>query len=402
MNKKELKSEITKVLRERSKQVVTEATYKFGKVEYTKKGLTPTDILDLVHAYIKTPITKVIGRSHNDRIVVTNDIGTLTGRRPEFPTKTGKKPALMHVLLKNKLVTKNEYLKLYKDLVIRHAEVVKYLNNADPIKRSKGKNSGESSAERAARKDMSVSYESVTEDTLTEGKFKKDDLVYNKRTKTVGIVRLGDDKSGEVKTDADGNVDVDELEKYNPIKNNKHKNVKVAPSTEKEINKRGLFNPFKNESINEGTLNEAGYDQNTGLYYINEVPFTQDTIKALVQSFKGMKAPKLDKQFIVSSPSITIKDRVNGGSVVVDVVVLKELVSALKKFKLAKNGDFKNESINEGGNTTIREDDWSTEFNGQTIRKAMVKSNGPDLILQMKDGTMYTIKKVFSIIKWGK
>jgi len=168
-------------------------------------------------------------------------------------------------------------------------------------------------------------------------------------------------------------------------------------------NRNDVIYKYKvDESVNEGTLNESGYDQNTGLYYINEVPFTQDTIKALVQSFKGMKAPNLDKQFIVSSPSITIKDRVNGGSVVVDVVVLKELVGALKKFKLAKNGDFKNESINEGGNTRIRENEWPTEFNGQTIKKAMVKSNGPDLILQMKDGTMYTIKKVFSIIKWGK
>ena len=93
-------------------------------------------------------------------------------------------------------------------------------------------------------------------DNVNEGKFKKDDLVYNKRTKTVGIVRLGDDKSGEVKTDADGNVDVDELEKYNPIKNKHQNNAKVAPSTEKEVSKRGLFNPFKNESV----VNEGKYD----------------------------------------------------------------------------------------------------------------------------------------------
>ena len=91
---------------------------------------------------------------------------------------------------------------------------------------------------------------------LTEGKFKVDDLVYNKRTKTVGIVRMGDDKYGEVKTDADGNVNVDELEKYNPIKNKHQNNAKVAPSTEKEVSKRGLFNPFKNESV----MNEAKYD----------------------------------------------------------------------------------------------------------------------------------------------
>ena len=86
-------------------------------------------------------------------------------------------------------------------------------------------------------------------ESVNEGKFKKDDLVYNTRTKTVGIVRLGDDKYGEVKTDSDGNVDVDELEKYNPIKHKHQQNAKVAPSTEKEINNRGLFNPFKAESL---------------------------------------------------------------------------------------------------------------------------------------------------------
>jgi len=63
---------------------------------------------------------------------------------------------------------------------------------------------------------------------------------------------MGDDKYGEVKTDADGNVDVDKLEKYNPIKFKHQTKAKVAPSTEKEVSKRGLFNPFKNESVNEG------------------------------------------------------------------------------------------------------------------------------------------------------
>jgi hypothetical protein len=90
---------------------------------------------------------------------------------------------------------------------------------------------------------------SLKMESVNEGKFKKDDLVYNTRTKTVGIVRLGDDKYGEVKTDADGNVNVDELEKYNPIKHKHQQNAKVAPSTEKEVNSRGLFNPFKAESL---------------------------------------------------------------------------------------------------------------------------------------------------------
>ena len=94
-------------------------------------------------------------------------------------------------------------------------------------------------------------------ESVNEGKFKVDDLVYNKRTKTVGIVRMGDDKYGEVKTDADGNVDVDELEKYNPIKFKHQSKAKAAPSTEKEVSKRGLFNPFKNESVTEARLGKV-------------------------------------------------------------------------------------------------------------------------------------------------
>lgn len=69
-----------------------------------------------------------------------------------------------------------------------------------------------------------------------EGKFQVGDIVYNTRTNTVGIVRLPEDKYGEVKTDADGNVDVDELVSYD--KNNKdHKNAAIAPSTKREIGK---------------------------------------------------------------------------------------------------------------------------------------------------------------------
>jgi hypothetical protein len=70
-----------------------------------------------------------------------------------------------------------------------------------------------------------------------------DSVVYNKRTKTVGIVRMADER-GETKTDADGNVNTSELEPYNPMKYPHQKDAKVAPSTQKEVDKRGLWNPF--------------------------------------------------------------------------------------------------------------------------------------------------------------
>jgi hypothetical protein len=82
------------------------------------------------------------------------------------------------------------------------------------------------------------------QDTPKDNPFGVDRLVYNKRTKTVGIVRMADDGYGEVKTDADGNVSVDELEPFNPMKYPHQNDAKVAPSTSKEIDSRGLFQPF--------------------------------------------------------------------------------------------------------------------------------------------------------------
>jgi hypothetical protein len=74
-----------------------------------------------------------------------------------------------------------------------------------------------------------------------------DKVVYNTRTKNVGIVRLPVER-GEVKTDADGNVNVDELEPYNPMKYPHQKDANVAPSTQKEVDSRGLWNPFAPKS----------------------------------------------------------------------------------------------------------------------------------------------------------
>jgi hypothetical protein len=70
-----------------------------------------------------------------------------------------------------------------------------------------------------------------------------DKVVYNTRTKTVGIVRMADER-GETKTDADGNVNTSELEPYNPTKYPHQKDAQVAPSTKKEVEARGLWNPF--------------------------------------------------------------------------------------------------------------------------------------------------------------
>ena len=145
--------------------------------------------------------------------------------------------------------------------------------------------------------DIAIGLMESIKESVNEGKFKVDDLVYNKRTKTVGIVRIGDDKYGEVKTDADGNVNVDDLEKYNPIKFKHQSKAKAAPSTQKEVSKRGLFNPFKSESV----VNEAKYDigmarKGNGLTVYNKAEEENGDYKNVAHIDNKGKIKYLDKK----------------------------------------------------------------------------------------------------------
>ena len=183
-----------------------------------------------------------------------------------------------------------------------------------------------------------------THESINEGKFKVDDLVYNKRTKTVGIVRIGDDKYGEVKTDADGNVDVDELEKYNPIKFKHQAKAKAAPSTEKEINKRGLFNPFKNESVNEVKYDTALADFNKELENDSKVKkiasYYKKPTKMIVRALQPMITVLRYKDNSIKSISVNFTDAPSGPTTV----------------KVSKSFN-QNESVNEAKKT----DQWTLD-----------------------------------------
>ena len=64
------------------------------------------------------------------------------------------------------------------------------------------------------------------------GKIEVGDVMANTKTKTIGIIRDVDLLGGDVRTDADGVVDTDNLEHYSK---SKHKQYEIAPSTKKEI-----------------------------------------------------------------------------------------------------------------------------------------------------------------------
>ena len=145
------------------KESVNEASYtnyNLGKVQYTDKNMTPVQILDLAMAYVQTPITKVVGNKHEFRIRAANDLAKLTGTTQSDVKVRGKQPALILFLLKNKLVSKEEYTKLYKDLLAKQIEVIKYLKNSSPEMR------GSAGAARAAAKDMKGEFD----ETIREAK----------------------------------------------------------------------------------------------------------------------------------------------------------------------------------------------------------------------------------------
>ena len=130
-----------------NESVVNESSYTLGKVQYTDKNMTPTQILDLAMAYVQTPITKIVGNKTDFRVRAANDLAKLTGTTQADVKTRGKQPALILTLSKNGLVSKDEYIKLYKDLLAKQIHVIKYLKNSSPEMRNS------SAAMRAAERD---------------------------------------------------------------------------------------------------------------------------------------------------------------------------------------------------------------------------------------------------------
>lgn len=151
----EFKEAVRQISRNKFYESLNEAlnTISFGKETYTKRGLTPTDVLALTMAYHKEEkITKLLGGGKKlDYMVNTaNDLANLTGGTQLQPAAGGTK-SLVFGLLKNKLITKDEYINIIKDLNKKHKQVIKYIKNASHPMRGTG-----GAAQRAAMKDMGL------------------------------------------------------------------------------------------------------------------------------------------------------------------------------------------------------------------------------------------------------
>ena len=155
MKLSEFKEVVREISRNKFYESLNEALSKisFGKETYTKRGLTPTDVLALTMAYHKEDkITKLMGGAKKlDYMVNTaNDLANLTGGSQLAPAAGGTK-SLVFGLLKNKLITKDEYVTIIKDLNKKHKQVIKYMKNASHPMRGTG-----GAAKRDAMRDMGL------------------------------------------------------------------------------------------------------------------------------------------------------------------------------------------------------------------------------------------------------
>lgn len=115
---------------------LTESEYKFGKVEYTIKPMKPTEIQNLALAYNQASMGTLTGNNIDHRIRTRRDIARLVGRSVTNPTEKSKEGALLLLLLKNKLVSEDDYRELYKSLLDKLMRVFKSVKNADPSTRN--------------------------------------------------------------------------------------------------------------------------------------------------------------------------------------------------------------------------------------------------------------------------
>ena len=394
----ELKNEIVSILRERS-------TYKLGTQEYTKKNLTPTDILDLAMAYsqVQGKGTTMYGRKMDKMIAVANDLAKLNGTTQQDAKKRGNKPALILTLLKNKLVTKDEYITLYKDLLLKQTSVVKNLKNADPASRMVG-----GAAARAAHRDMKGSFD---ESAVNEVDTKKADQIrkampgyvgpkFAKKASDEDILAMADLKDEKAKIynrylkdimakisklqkkyrieesvvnerysdfiKAKNLTDIVALSKkkknatfYVTDDNNSRigtfylKNGKFAKATGGNANYdlQNSKTKLKDRSdviykykIDESVVNEMamGFDTMTGLFYLKGVPFTRERMKEVIFFMRDSKVKSAVNQFEYT-PALTIKDKVGKKEVTIDSKNLKTLIDFWKRdsARLASDKDFK-------------------------------------------------------------
>jgi uncharacterized protein YdcH (DUF465 family) len=359
MKMDDLKKVITKLIRENFHQSISEATYDFGKKQYTDKNMTPTEILDLAMAYVNEPITKLVGKTLGHRIYVANDLAKLTGTTQSDVKTRGKQPALVLFLLKNSLVSKEEYAKIYKDLLAKQIQVIKYLKNASPDMRNS------SSAMRAAEKDGRGEFgESVNEMSRNDVHFKEIMKMYDRggsfTKKKVAVVVCRNSKASRRDIEEElldtnyqdivqyqdelnikESVEGDRIQKLNDrIKALRDKMNSTKSSTQKNLIQQRLKNALQTltkiksglgiKKINNESVNEAA--SRTAM----EIGALTGTSKDFIQSFVDKHNLDIEKVFQYVKKG-KLKDRMDFVTAVVGKDNNTYQTKLIKQFKESVN-----------------------------------------------------------------
>jgi uncharacterized protein YdcH (DUF465 family) len=359
MRMDDLKKVIAKLIRENFHQSLSEATYDFGKKQYTDKNMTPTEILDLAMAYVNEPITKLVGKTLGHRIYVANDLAKLTGTTQSDVKTRGKQPALVLFLLKNSLVSKEEYAKIYKDLLAKQIQVIKYLKNASPDMRNS------SSAMRAAEKDGRGEFgESVNEMSRNDVHFKEIMKMYDRggsfTKKKVAVVVCRNSKASRRDIEEElldtnyqdivqyqdelnikESVEGDRIQKLNDrIKALRDKMNSTKSSTQKNLIQQRLKNALQTltkiksglgiKKINNESVNEAA--SRTAM----EIGALTGTSKDFIQSFVDKHNLDIEKVFQYVKKG-KLKDRMDFVTAVVGKDNNTYQTKLIKQFKESVN-----------------------------------------------------------------
>lgn len=109
-----------------------------GKIQYTKSPMSSKETLDLAQSYIANGSSKLSKGKQDLRTRIINDIASLTGGTQTTPGMKKGNKALLVSVLKDKLISVEEYKKLYLDLVDLHKVMLKLKKKTKVPKETSG------------------------------------------------------------------------------------------------------------------------------------------------------------------------------------------------------------------------------------------------------------------------
>ena len=374
MRMDDLKKVIAKLIRENFHQSLSEATYDLGNKQYTNKNMTPTEILDLAMAYANVPGKggTMYANKMTKMIFVANDLAKLTGTIQLNAKIRSKEPALILVLMKNKLISKEEYVELYKNLLAKQMVVIRNLKNADPASRMVG-----GAAARQAHKDMKGNFdESVNEMSKNDVHFKEIMKMYDKggsfTKKKVAVVVCNNPRASRRDIEEELlDSDYNEITQYQD-------ELQIAESVQgdKIQNLNNRIKALKDKISATKNSEQKSKFQNT---LKNALQSLSNIRKAQTESVnEGKKAFKINPPIGSSKYSISAYDGIGkhkDGSPFWDILIFKNKADLERRANYFRSEKYIEEAVNEAASVEAMGIAALTGVRGDAVQKFIDDNN---------------------------